>query len=126
MCLGGGKFFFAYDVETEIEEQSAETAREELEQTCETAQIEEEKNERSEEQLNVFSQEAEEAATLKLTAKAEVEDEEEDDDHSEEWLNIFIHEAEKNATEEVAEEEEEGVDSICFADLWDQIEALEE
>jgi hypothetical protein len=40
--------------------------------------------------------------------------------------HIFSHEAEKTATGEVAEAEEEEADNICFADLWDQIEALEE
>jgi hypothetical protein len=39
---------------------------------------------------------------------------------------IFSHEAEKTATWEVAETEEEEADNICFADLWEQIEALEE
>jgi hypothetical protein len=63
---------------------------------------------------------------LELTAEEEAEDEEEDDEHSEEWLDIFSCEAEKNATEEVAEAKEEETDSICFADLWEQIEALEE
>jgi hypothetical protein len=48
------------------------------------------------------------------------------DEHSEEWLSIFSHEAETNATEEVAEAEEEGADNLCFAELWQQIEALEE
>jgi hypothetical protein len=48
------------------------------------------------------------------------------DEHSEEWLNAFSHEAEKTATWEVAEAEEEEADNICFADLWEQIEALEE
>jgi hypothetical protein len=49
----------------------------------------------------------------------------EDDEHSEEWLNIFSQEAKKTATWEFAAAEEEGVDIICFADLWRQIEALE-
>jgi hypothetical protein len=80
-----------------------------------------EENEHSEEWLNTFSQEAEEAVALKLTAK----EAEEDDEHSEEWLNIFSQEAEKTATWEFAAEEEEA-DNICFADLWEQIEALEE
>jgi hypothetical protein len=82
----------------------------------------EEENEHSEECLNTFSQEAEEAVALKLTA----EEAEEDDEHSEEWLNIFSQEAEKTATWEFAAEEEEEADNICFADLWEQIEALEE
>jgi hypothetical protein len=60
-------------------------------------------NEHSEEWLNAFSQEAEEAVALKLTA----EEAEEDDEHSEEWLNIFSQETEKTATWEFAEEEEE-------------------
>jgi hypothetical protein len=46
-----------------------------------------------------FSQEAEEAVALKLTA----EEAEEDDEHSEEWLNIFSQETEKTATWEFAE-----------------------
>jgi hypothetical protein len=64
-----------------------------------------------------FSQEAEEAVALKLTA----EEAEEDDEHSEEWLNIFSQEAEKTATWEFAAEEEEEADNICFADLWEQL-----
>jgi hypothetical protein len=48
--------------------QPAETVREELEQTLEAAQ-EEKENEHSEECLNAFSQEAEEAAALKLAAE---------------------------------------------------------
>jgi hypothetical protein len=103
------------------EEQSAETVQEELEQTLEAAQTGEE-NEHSEEWLNDFIQEAEEVVALELT----VEEVEEDDEHSEECLNIFSKEAEKIATGELAVEEEEGADSICFADLWDQIESLEE
>ena len=51
---------------------------------------------------------------------------EEEDEHSEEWLDIFSQETEKTATWEVVEAEEEEAGSICFADLWDQIEALEE
>jgi hypothetical protein len=55
-----------------------------LEQISEVAQDREE-NEHSEEWLNIFYQEAEEAIALKMTTK----EEKEDDDHSEEWLNIF-------------------------------------
>ena len=51
---------------------------------------------------------------------------EEDDEHFEEWLNIFSQEAKKTATGEVAEAEEEEEDNIFFADLWEQVEALEE
>jgi hypothetical protein len=58
---------------------------------------------------------------LKLTA----EETEEDDEHSEEWLSIFSEETERTATWEFAAEEEEA-DNICFADLWEQIESLEE
>jgi hypothetical protein len=50
------------------EGQLAETVKEELEQILEAAQ-EEEENEHSEEWLNAFSQEAEEAAALKLAAE---------------------------------------------------------
>jgi hypothetical protein len=51
---------------------------------------------------------------------------EEDDEHSEEWLNIFSQEAKNTATGEVAETEEEEADNICFSDLWEQVESLEE
>jgi hypothetical protein len=51
---------------------------------------------------------------------------EEEDEHSEEWLNIFSQETEKTAALELAEvEEEEEVDNISLADLYEQIEALE-
>jgi hypothetical protein len=104
-------------------EQSAVIVRkeEELEQTLEASQDEEE-NEHSEECLDAFIQEAKEVVELKLTA----EEVEEDDEHSEEWLNIFSQEAEKTATGEFAVGEGEEVDKICFADLWEQIESLEE
>jgi hypothetical protein len=82
---------------------------------------EEEEDEHSEECLNAFSQEVEEATTLKLT----VEEVEENDEHSEEWLNIFSQETERTATWEFAEEEEEEADNISFANLYEQIEALE-
>jgi hypothetical protein len=59
------------------------------------------------------------------TLEAAQEDKKESE-HSEEWLSIFNHEAKKNATEEVAEAEEEEAGNICFTDLWDQFEALEE
>jgi hypothetical protein len=62
---------------------------------------------------------------LELTAEEEAEAEEESE-HSEDWLNAFSDEVEKTATWEVAEAEEEGADKICFADLWQQMEALEE
>jgi hypothetical protein len=104
------------------EEQSAETVREEeLEQIFEAAQ-EGEENEHSEEWLNAFSQEAEEAVALKLTA----EEAEEDDEHSEEWLNIFSQETEKTATWEFAEEEEEETDNISLADLYEQLKPWRE
>jgi hypothetical protein len=64
----------------------------------EATQADEEENEHSEECLNAFSQEDEEAIALKLTT----EEVEEDDEHSEEWLNIFSQEAEKTATWEFA------------------------
>ena len=63
---------------------------------------------------------------MELTIEEKGEDEEEKNEHSEEWLSIFNHEAKKNATEEVAEAEEEEAGNICFTDLWDQFEALEE
>jgi hypothetical protein len=50
----------------------------------------------------------------------------EDDEHSEEWPNIFSQEAKKTATWEFAAVEEEGADNISLADLYEQIEALEE
>jgi hypothetical protein len=58
--------------------------------------------------------------------KLTVEEEEEESEHSEEWLSIFSNAAEKTATWEVAEAEDEEADNICFVELWDQIEALEE
>jgi hypothetical protein len=99
---------------------------EELEQTLKAAQAGEE-NDCSKEQLNNFSRVAEQrsAVEMGLTAKAQA-GEKEEDEHSEEWLSIFSHEAENNATWKVEEIEEEEADGICFADLWDQIEALEE
>jgi uncharacterized protein YceH (UPF0502 family) len=97
-----------------------------LEQTLKAAQAGEE-NDCSKEQLNNFSRVAEQRSTVEmgLTAKAQA-GEKEEDEHSEEWLSIFSTEAENNATGEVAEAEEEDTDDICLADLWDQIEALEE
>jgi hypothetical protein len=76
------------DKATTKEGQLAETVKEELEQTLEAAQADEEEDEHSEECLNAFSQEVEEAAALKLIA----EEAEEDDEHFEEWLNIFSQE----------------------------------
>jgi hypothetical protein len=77
-----------------IEEQSVETVKEELEQVFETAQAEAEadegENEHSEECLIAFSQEAEEAVALELTAE-----EAGGKEHSEEWLNDFSQGAEK-------------------------------
>jgi hypothetical protein len=93
----------------------------ELEQVSETAQVDKEKSECSEEQLNRFSQQVERVAAFELTAEAEKEEE-----HSEEWLSIFSHEVENNATEEVADTENEDTDNICLAELWEQIEALED
>jgi hypothetical protein len=81
-----------------------------------------EENENFEECLNDFIQEDERAAALKLTA----EEAEKEEEHSEEWLSIFNHEVENNATEEVAETENEDTDNICLAELWEQIEALED
>jgi hypothetical protein len=99
-----------------IEEQSAETIKEELEQVFETTQVEADKgeNENSEELLITLSQEVERVVALELTKKeAEGEDE-----HSEEWLNIFNQEDEETATWEFAEEEGQEADNICFVDLW--------
>jgi hypothetical protein len=110
---------------TEEQSQLTMTVKRKLEQTFETAQADERKNERSEEQLNDFSQRAESVVALELTVEEEAEAEEESE-HSEEWLNAFSDEAEETATWEVAEAEEEGVDNICFAELWQQIESLEE
>jgi hypothetical protein len=84
-----------------------------LDQTLEAAQ-EDEEDEHSEKCLNAFSQKVEEVVALKLIAK----EEEGGNGHSEEWLDTFSQEAE-------AKEEEEA-DNICFVDLWEQIEALEE
>jgi hypothetical protein len=154
-----------------------------LEQVSETAQVDEEKNECSEEQLNKFSQQAERAAAFELTAKETEEgnehfkewldifstgaeetamwgfaaeneegehsveclsdfsqeagravalrltaekEAEKEEEHSEEWLSVFSHEVENNATEGVAETENEDTDNICLAELWEQIEALED
>jgi hypothetical protein len=93
-----------------------------LEQTLEASQANEEENENSEEWLNIFSHEVEESVALKLTA----EEVGEDDEHSEEWLSIFSEETEKTATWEFAAGEGKEADSIWFADLWEQIEALDE
>jgi hypothetical protein len=127
---------------------------EELEQTLGAAQAEEE-NEHSVECLNTFSQEAESVVALELTAEKSGGREwafwgmaqriqhwswrdcnrgvcsrrwRRWNEHSEEWLDIFSQEAENTATEEVAEAEKEGREqtTLCFADLWDQLEALEE
>jgi hypothetical protein len=92
-----------------------------LEQVSKAAPEGDEEDEHSEECLNDFSQEAEEATELKLTA----EEAEEDDEHSEEWLNIFSQETEKTATCGLAEEEEEATDIISFTGLYEKIEALE-
>jgi hypothetical protein len=113
---------FVADDTAIAEEQSADIVKEELEKTLEAAQGDEEENEHSEECLNAFSQEAERDVALELTT----EEAEEDDEHSKEWLNIFSQEAEETATWEFAAKEEKGVDNICFADLWEQIETLEE
>jgi hypothetical protein len=59
---------------------------------------------------------------LELTAEGV----EKDDEHSEEWLDIFSREAENTATRELAAADEEDTNNICFVDLWEQIEALEE
>jgi hypothetical protein len=130
MMIGGIEIFLPLaQEEAEIwvadaattEEQLTATVREEgLEQISEAAQAGEE-NEHSEEWLNIFSQEAEEAA-LKLT----VEEAGEDDEHSEEWLNIFSQETEKTATWEFAAEEEEETDNISLADLYEQLKPWRE
>jgi hypothetical protein len=84
---------------------------EELEQVFETSQaqaeVDEEENEHSEECLNIFSQEAEEAIALKLTAEEGKESE-----NSKEWLNDFSQEVEevvvlKLTAEEADEEDDE-------------------
>jgi hypothetical protein len=63
---------------------------------------------------------------LELTAKEE-EEAEEESEHSKECLNAFSDEAEETAMWEFAAgAEEEEADSICFTELWQQIEALEE
>jgi hypothetical protein len=136
MMIGGIGIFLSFAREeaeicvadaATVEEQSAVTVKEELEQVFETAQAEaeagDEENEHSEEWLNAFSQEGErkEVVALKLTAK----EAEEDDEHSEEWLSIFGQETEKTATWEFAAAEEEEADNICFVDLYEKIEALE-
>jgi hypothetical protein len=81
----------------------------------------EEESEHSEKWLTAFSIEAEDTATWEFAAGAEEENE-----HSEEWLDIFSREAENTAARELAAADEEETDNICFADLWEQIEALEE
>jgi hypothetical protein len=57
---------------------------------------------------------------------AKAEEEGEEKENYEEWLNIFSQETERTATWEFAAEEGQEEDNICFADLWEQIEALEE
>ena len=84
------------------------------------AEADEEEDEHSEEWIITFSQEAERVVALELTT----EEAEENDEHFEEWLNIFSQEAEETARWKFAAEEEEA-DNICFADLWEQVEALE-
>jgi hypothetical protein len=85
------------------EEQSAVTVKQKLEQMAKTAQVDEEKNECSEEQLNNFSTEDENNAI------GEIAGAEGKSGHSEEWLSIYSRGAETNATWEVAEEEKEAV-----------------
>jgi hypothetical protein len=98
------------------------TVKRKLEQTLKSAQAEmKEETEHSEEWLKAFSIEAEETATWEFAAGAEEENE-----HSEEWLDIFSRETENTAARELAAADEEHTDNICFADLWDQFEALEE
>jgi hypothetical protein len=131
LMMGGIEIFLPFSQEevencvadaatTEAEQPVVTVGEEELEKIFETTQVEKE-NEHSEECLNAFIQEAEEAAALKLTA----EETEGDDEHSEEWLNIFSQETEKTATWEFATEEEEEADNISLADLYEQIGALE-
>jgi hypothetical protein len=84
---------------------------------------ENEEGEHSVECLSDFSQEVGRDVALRLTTEKESEKEEE---HSEEWLSVFSHEVENNAIEGVAEIENEDTDNICLAELWEQIEALED
>jgi hypothetical protein len=122
------EFSVADAATTEEQSQLTMTVQDKLVQVVQTAQAEERKEkERSGERLDDFSQgvEREEAVALKLTAEEETEAEGEDE-HSEEWLSIFSQEAEKNATWEATEAEEEEADNICFVELWEQVEALEE
>jgi hypothetical protein len=81
---------------------------EELEQAFGTAQADAKKNECSEGQLKIFSQQAGEAVALRLTAKAQAGAEGESG-HSKEWLSIYSREAERTTTREVAEEQKEAV-----------------
>jgi hypothetical protein len=136
LMIGGIEVFLPFSQEeaegsvaddtTTAGEQSAMTVRkeEELEQTLGAAQADLEKSEHSEEWLNDFSHEAEESCSIGADSRRSRRRRR--NEHSEEWLNIFSHEAEKTATGEVAEAEEEEAGNICFADLWDQFEALEE
>jgi rRNA-processing protein FCF1 len=73
------------------------TLKRKLEQTLKSTQAEMEKeNEHLVECLNTFSQQAESVVALELTAEKDTK------------------------------EDEEHMDNICFVDLWDQLEALEE
>jgi hypothetical protein len=92
-----------------------------LELTAEEEAEGKEESEHSEEWLKAFSFEAEETATWEFAAGAEEENE-----HSEEWLDIFSRETENTAARELAAANEEDTDSICFVDLWEQIESMEE
>jgi hypothetical protein len=162
LMIGGIEIFLSFaQEEAENSAVHAATAKqpqlemtveeEELEQVSETAQVDEEENECSEEQLHKFSQQAERAAAFELTAK-EIEEgnehfkewldifntgaeetamwgfaaEKEEGEHSVECLSVFSHEVENNAIQGVAETENEDTDSICLAELWEQIEALED
>jgi hypothetical protein len=114
LMIGGIEIFLPF-AQGEAENSVAHTAtaeqsqlemtieEEELEQVSETAQVDEEKNECSEEQLNDFSQQAERAVALRLTATKEKEE----DEHSKEWLDIFSIVAGKTATGEFVAEGEE-------------------
>jgi hypothetical protein len=118
------------------EGQLAETVKEELEQISEAAQAGEE-NEHSEEWLNAFSQEAEEAAALKLAAE-EAEEQagrlitpwEMELKMLEDWLNNpgpARELAEEQLSEKVTEQQvsREKTAEMNFAAAW-QVEATED
>jgi hypothetical protein len=111
LMIGGiGVFLPFSQEEAEIYVASATMAEEQSDVTV-----------REEEQSAMTVREEEELEQTLEAAQAD----DEDDDHSEEWLSIFSQEAKENATWEFAAEEEEAY-NIFFANLWEQIEALEE